>query len=506
MVTQTIPLSSLSKAYRSAHKFFCILVALLAVLASNDAAALSVGASLDRNPIGANETVRLIVEADERLSNQSPDLSPLEQDFDVLHTSTSTQVNIINGRQAAKTQWLVELAPKREGNLVVPPITIGDQQTQALTLKVLAVTTQQADDTQDIFLEVEVEPDTPYVQSQMVYTLRLFHAVNLLDGTLDEPAPQDTVVERLGKDVSFEAHRNGRRYRVIERKYAIFPQASGDLVIPPLGFQGQIADASQRQFGLSGFFDRGRTVRLQTETINVKVRPQPTEYGATTWLPADELTLKESWSVNPLQFRVGEPVTRTLTIEARGLSGVQLPEVLAPTVEGVRTYPDQATTDSRQEGTLIIGTRQERMAVVPTRSGELTLPEIQLSWWDVTRDEARRATIPARRINILPALGENTPQSTSLDVTDAKTTVTVEATPITTASKDSKLLWQGLSAALFSAWLITLFAWWRSRTSTSAETDGPAEPAPLPTAREALRCACSRDDPLAAKAALIDCA
>lgn len=491
------------KSFRSVPWAGLWLAVVSLVLGANDVMGLDTTATVDRNPIRADETVHLILQANERISDH-PDLTPLNLDFDVLHTSSSTQVDIVNGRQDATTQWLIELAPKREGEFIIPPIAIGQERTEPVALKVLPIKTSEGEDGRDMFLEVELQPEEPYVQSQLIYILRLFHAVNLLDGSLDEPAPQNALVERLGKDVSFEAHRNGRRYRVIERKYAMFPQASGEVLIPPVQFVGQIADATQRQFGFTGFFDRGRSVRLRTEAIQVKVRPRPSAYPDAVWLPAQELTLTESWSETPPQFRVGEPVTRTLRMEARGLSGVQLPQLAAPSLPSVKVYPDQANAESRQEGAWVVGTRVERMALVPGRAGEATLPEIIIPWWDVTRNQGRVAVIPARRITILPALADTAGQA-PVDTNSAEPlgVVAPGATAVTTRGDESQLIWQGISLALFCAWLITILAWWRHRKTKPEDAPGRPESPTLRSARKAIHEACERNDPVATKAALL---
>ena len=66
-----------------------------------------VQASLDRTTVRAGDTVTLTLEADGQNPGVSPDLSALEKDFTILGTSTSQQVQIINGRRSDRTQWHV---------------------------------------------------------------------------------------------------------------------------------------------------------------------------------------------------------------------------------------------------------------------------------------------------------------------------------------------------------------------------------------------------------------
>ncbi|MCB1804090.1 MAG: BatD family protein, partial [Candidatus Competibacteraceae bacterium] len=127
---------------------------------------------------------------------------------------------------------------------------------------------------------------------------------------------------------------------------------------------------------------RGRRIQINSEPITLQVRPRPADYGANagdntdadaqTWLPSWQLTLQEQWSSNPPVFRVGEPVTRTLLIEATGLEAGQLPELRMPQLSGVNLYYDQAETSTRYEGAWLVGKREQKIAIVPTRAGEIT--------------------------------------------------------------------------------------------------------------------------------------
>jgi len=42
--------------------------------------------------------------------------------------------------------------------------------------------------------------------------------------------------------------------------------------------------------------------------------------------------------------------------------------------------------------------RREKWSVIPNRSGQLTLPEIEVKWWDSEADKERRAFVPAQTL------------------------------------------------------------------------------------------------------------
>ena len=180
-------------------------------------ATAQVRAWLDRSAVSLGETVTLNVEGG---SAGEPDFSVLETDFRIVHRSTNSHVQIINGAMARTNLWAVALEPRREGVIGIPALTVGSEQTSPLTLTVRPMARGSAADGDDVFLEVEADIATPYVQQQVGYTVRLFYAVSLLEGNLDEPTGDGLQVRRVGQDANYSRQVGGRRYNVVERRYA----------------------------------------------------------------------------------------------------------------------------------------------------------------------------------------------------------------------------------------------------------------------------------------------
>ena len=448
------------------------LVALLVLAWCTSALAQGPAAFLERNPIRADETVRLIIESAGGEAGSGPDLGPLDRDFEVLGTTVSTQIQIMSGEQSAATRWIVELAPRRSGELEVPPLSLGALETGVLTLEVLEAPASGAGAGESVFIESEVYPKAPYVQAQVTYVLRLFHRAEILDGTLQEPRVADALMQRLGRDTGFKAMRGGREYRVIERRFAIFPQSSGTLHIPAVRFDGEVADAGSGASSFGGLFMQGRRVRLRTEEYRLEVRPRPPEFPGQTWLPARNLHIVEQWSRDPPELRVGEPLTRTVIVNAAGLRGDQFPEIDIGTPEGIRVYPDQPTLRTSTDSEHVYGSREQRFALVPLRDGEITLPAVRVHWWDSINDAPAEALIPARTFDVAAAPAEATDLVSALSGPAGAGDSQAVPAPGDGASG----AWQWVSVVLFALWAATVFAWWRSRRAVGAaiaEDPGP---------------------------------
>ncbi|ANB18121.1 BatD family protein [Dokdonella koreensis] len=452
---------------RMARGIVAALALLFAALAG--AADGGVRAWLDRDTMQLGESVTLNVES--QGGGGQPDFSALDRDFRQLGTQSSRQVNIVNGATAVKTLWAVALEPKQEGVLTVPAITVGGAQTEPLTLTVLPQPSgAQGKPGDDIFVEVTADPLAPYVQQQIRYAVKLYFAFDLTDGNLGEPKADGLVVQRLGQDRRYVANIGERRYHVVERHYALIPEASGTLRIPALVFRGSALDPRDP----TGFFNRGRAVSASSDAVDLHVRPRPAAWGAGAWLPAVELTLSDESDL-PAEVRVGDPVTRTVRLRAQGLGYEQLPELEFPVLDGAEIYPDKSQVTTRDDGTWLFGERVRKFAVVPTRPGKLELPALAIRWWNTTTGSEATAVLPARTVDVLPAAAGAAPPPVASPAVPAATAdpAPPPASGEAPAVVASTRTWQWVAIAGFGLWLATLVLWWR-RSQRRAPVAAPA--------------------------------
>lgn len=247
----------------------------------------------------------------------------------------------------------------------------------------------------NLILEAGFDAAQGYVQAQASYTLRLYQAVDVRELTMHDPVAALAELRPIGEDRIDEITRNGRRYRVTERRYAVFPFASGDLVLSGAHVTGRVA-----ALGASGA--TRESVRLEAPPAILHVLPIPPQAADWDWLPARALSLTEGWQPSPDAARAGEPLRRTLRIEALGLDAAQLPE-LRFTAPGFAVYPERPRLENRFEGELNLGAREQSYRVVPLHAGPLTMPALHLPWWDVTADRPRRAKLAPQALAVAPA-------------------------------------------------------------------------------------------------------
>ncbi len=113
------------------------------------------------------------------------------------------------------------------------------------------------------------------------------------------------------------------------------------------------------------------------------------------------------------------------------------------------------TTEDRATEQGITGLRSQSIAIVPTRSGSLTLPELRIPWWNSVDAKLEYAVIPALRISALSNGSKSTPPPKNADEPLQVSTI---GTPIDTEdAKAISLLWPLVAALFLLLWLLALY-------------------------------------------------
>lgn len=402
----------------------CLLI-FLCMLISSPALAV-IEASVDRTRMVEGETLELTLESGAANRFSSPDLDVLEEHF-VLHgTRQLSLVSQLNGRSQPVTRWIITLAPKRTGYVVIPPISLDDVRSEPISLHVLSAEEAARDNNVQmapLFIDTEMDTEAPYVQAQVLMTLRIYHSVSLYDDSnltgLEIP---DTRVESLGAPRQYERVINGVRHGVIEVRYALFPQRSGELEIPSQLFS---ATTLQPRDSSSPFSARtGRLVQVRSPSIRLEVQPIPDDYPSDApWLPAKSLTVVQTWQPEPdTELVSGESLTRSLSIEADGLGANQLPALGSLDglqVDGLRQYADQPKLENVIDENGVRGKRNDSAALLVQKAGEFQLPEQTVYWWNTQTDELQQIELGATRLNVVTsdsfAAGVSTNEANAAD-------------------------------------------------------------------------------------------
>jgi hypothetical protein len=330
-----------------------------------------------------------------------------------------------------------------------------------------------------------------YVQAQAILTLRIYHSVSLYDDSSLPPLQiPDVRIEQLGEARTYEKDINGLRHGVIEMRYAIYPQHSGELVIPPQIFNAALVDAQPAKDAAAQAPKSGKLMRVSSAEILLTVKAKPITYPADVpWLPARSLSLSESWNPEPDHAQVGDSLTRSLTVKAEGLASSQLPPLPATDVNGLRRYPDQPVLGNQNSERGLIGSREDREALVPTRAGAIELPAVEVIWWNTFEDHLDHSSLPARTLPVAnnPSLMVDTPAGMP---------------QVFSAADNEALWWWKLSSLILACTTLLGFGlWWRARWQPAILRAAQTGPSPR-TVLDDLKRACQANDSHATRQAL----
>ncbi|HEY9135980.1 MAG TPA: BatD family protein [Pseudomonadales bacterium] len=364
-------------------------------------------ASVDRNIISSQETLTLMIELSEQALLSEPDFSSLEKDFEILSTSKSSNINFINGKFNGVTQWKMELLPKKSGKLIIPALAFNKLKSKPIEITVTDTPTKTLNNQghDDIFVETSVDKNSAYIQEQILFTVKLFHqSQQISNWSLSEPDISNAHVLKFDEDKQYYAMVKGIRYGILEKTYVIFPETSGSLILPTIRFSGMVSAGNSPRSRFS--FNQGQRVIRDSNPIHLNIKPIPADFKGKYWLPATDVTLHESWSPDKMRLNAGEPITRTITINATAALGSHIPPINATFPASIKQYPDQADISEEIKNNGIIGKRIESTALIPLQKEELKLPPIRIPWWDTDEDKLKFATLPSRKLSIAAASNE----------------------------------------------------------------------------------------------------
>lgn len=444
-------------------------------------------AALSAQIIDELDSVQLVVRDIGTRQSETPDLSALADDFHVLGVNTSSQYRFVNGKAQSWVDYQITLQPKRTGELIIPPIGIGQQVTDSIPISVRALSADMRRKIDAlVFYEMELSSDSIYVQSQLLLTRRLVYAdgVQLYGGQLETPVLDGAQVFALGEGQSSVIQRNGRTMGSYEQRYAIFPEKSGTLTIP-----SESVTASVRV--VDGVSTARKTVRISTQEERVAVRPIPAEYPIDRpWLPAIAVTASVDFEPSPAQaVNVGDTIRRTLTVTVIGNTGTSVPPTaLAPNEREFKFYLQPTRIENETFGENLEGYRVEAVDLVPITPGAFGIPGTQITWWNTDTETVMTTDIERRALSVQgPSIVDAIPK---LPPVAGPVDNTPQLGGTVQSNANGLSAWTLLSAlAIFT---LTVLIWRtrnRRRTRTSATPSTLKQPLSAPSQKQVIRSA-----------------
>lgn len=177
---------------------------------------------------------------------------------------------------------------------------------------------------------------------------------------------------------NYTARKNGETWSRQRWEITLYPQKSGDYVIPRLPVRVQVSG------------DDGENVSgtLYTQPIKFKTQlPSGLLSDDTPWFSATSVDVEQQWQQSNENLKVGDAITRTVTIKAKDSLSVLLPNLLKnESTSQYQAYPQPHKLNDTQERGDYRSERIEESVYVIQQGGDFTLPELTFQWWN-TKDK-----------------------------------------------------------------------------------------------------------------------
>jgi hypothetical protein len=247
-------------------------------------------------------------------------------------------------------------------------------------------------------IEVEISETAPYVQQTVLYMFRVVSTTNIQTIELNLPSNESVVFEKIEGPITGARYRGSQQEIVNEYRYALTPIRSGKLSLPNLRITGTLAPSRQWSSGASPRSNtRGNDFDV-VSTTPVSLSVKPADRSVVPWLPLEDLKIEGRLSRGQYA-EAGKPLTLAVNLTAVGADGTFLPS-MEPLLQGpsFQAYRESSQTYRKisADGKKLLGKRTETYTLVPRKGRMLTIPPVQVAWWNIKSGQKEVAELPVR--------------------------------------------------------------------------------------------------------------
>ncbi len=306
---------------------------------------ISISATLEKNEIYIDDTVQLTIKINGSVGSlPDPEISSLDADFEILGSSTSTSISIINGSFQAEKDVVLQLKPLHSGVISIKNIYVESHGRRyyitPLTLKVISTyqlpatapsaTTSSSSLTSlplpesvanfGIGVVGEVNKNKVYVGQQVIYRFLFINSRSLFGNPRYIPPTFKNVwkYDLLKQPIVKKIRRYGKWFQTQELRTAIIPLQPGEIVVPPAKISVPF-----------GFFTGSKIFR--TKPVEIKAYPLPQTGQPPCFTGAVGDGYKVKLNKREISAKVNDPLQIQVEITGPGnLSLTAPPPLTAP--------------------------------------------------------------------------------------------------------------------------------------------------------------------------------
>ncbi|WP_252037367.1 MULTISPECIES: BatD family protein [Vibrio] len=437
------------------------LLALAFTFVSPSALAANVWATVSKNKVVKNEVFQLRVVVDEKVSSDAIDFSALEKDFYVGRPSFGSSINIVNGDRSTRSEWNLTLAAQTLGVAKIPAFTINGASSKPIAIQV--TTDNDEPQISDLVeLQSSLDKTTLYPNESASLRTRLVIKADprrLQSPNVIPPRVEGLTLAQIGEPNQYQSVLDGVEVTVLDQSYRVTANQPGDYTLTGAAFKGSVVYGNDRT-GTTKLI----SVDTPAKTFEIKVEDKPEGYTG-VWLPTSQLKLTQTWtaangekitSSSVHDTKVGDSITREITLDIEGLSSDRFPNIKITYPQGIRVYAEKPQFTQLNNGLTRMTLKQ---VLIPQQTGDVELSEVNLNWWDSQNKQQKAAHLDGLALNVSPG------ESLNIPVPASQYTAPAEVETITVNDPG---FWPYLTGLFACLWIATTILWLKKRTPIEA--------------------------------------
>ena len=175
-------------------------------------------------------------------------------------------------------------------------------------------------------------------------------------------------------------NKNGQNYTSQLYEIWFFPKQSGKITVPAINVSFSTSETGTKE-------EKEYTKRTQPFSFDVK--PIPGVPEGEQLIVTDDFEVTQTWKPEVNVGIVGDAITRTVSMRAKNMASIFLPEIETPAMKDVSIYRDAPVVNDRNERGEATADRTEIITYVFENEGEYTIPDITITWWNSASKKIR---------------------------------------------------------------------------------------------------------------------
>lgn len=335
-------------------------------------------------------------------------VSKLKKDFEIIERDVEQKKLARRNEYITRTNVSLRLKPKTNGEFSIPPLTIGEKSSEEI--KVLVdipeppKTATQLYQDKAFFVEVSADNFSPYVESQVVFTIKVYDSINLTRIKLKTLGRADLPLKILADKKEYLEQKNNKSYTVSEYRALFIPQTVGnvafnnieveaDLQIPyvrgaKIAAEGASPDPRFKVVKEGASY---RIVAFSAAPLTLNVQPIPPEFQHNKkWVPARNLSISSTF-LKTSDININEGVEWNVIVSGEGVNSKTLPNIVAPKIDGARVFEKTSSESDELIDTTLTAKKNKTFVIFPEKGGQIKVPPLKIAWFDTTTQTAKEA-------------------------------------------------------------------------------------------------------------------